>query len=69
MIPDKEKLFLIFVFWEQPPRDVIWKKLFIKFTFKGKRYMELRHFFFSSTLSGIFKTLINIYDGANRTDS
>ena len=24
------------MFWEQPPRDVIWKKLFLKFTFKGR---------------------------------
>ena len=69
MITDKEKLFLIFVFWEQPPRDVIWKKLFLKFTFKGKRYMELCHFLSSSTLSGTFRTLINIYDGAILTDS
>ena len=45
------------------------KKLFLKFTIKGKRYMELSHFFFSSTLSGKFRTLINIYDGAIPIDS
>ena len=31
--------------------------------------MELCHFFFSSTLSGTFRTLINIYDEAMRIDS
>ena len=51
MITDKGKLFLIFVFWEQPPQDFIWK-LFLRFTYKGKRYIELCHFLFSSTLSG-----------------
>ena len=49
MITDKGKLFLIFVFWEQ--QDFIWK-LFLKFTFKGKRYIELCHFLYISTLSG-----------------
>ena len=45
------------------------KKQFIIFTFKGKRYIEFCHVFFSSTLSGTLKTQINIYDGATRTDS
>ena len=63
----KKKLFLILVFWEQPPRDVIWK-LFLKFTFKGKIYVELCHFFFSRTLSETFRTPINIDDGAIGTD-
>ena len=31
--------------------------------------MELYHFFFSGTLSGTFRTLINIYDGVICIDS
>ena len=31
--------------------------------------MELCHFFFSSTLRGTFRSLINIYDEAIRNDS
>ena len=54
MITNKEKLFSISLLWEQLPQDFIWK-LFLKFAFKGKRYTELCHFFFSSTLSGNFQ--------------
>ena len=48
---------------------MLFEKNFLKFTFKGKRYMELYHFFFSSTLRGTFRSLINIYDEDIRNDS
>ena len=47
----------------------MFEKNFLKFTFKGKRYIELCHFLFSSTLRGTPRTLINVYDGTIRTDS
>ena len=69
MITYKEKLILILRVLGAATSRCYLKKNFLKFTFKGKRYMELCHFFFSSTLRGTFRSLINIYDEAIRNDS
>ena len=63
MITGKEKLFLILRVL-RAATSIFYLKTLLKFTLKGKRYMELCHFVFSSTLSGTFRILINIYDRA-----